>query len=220
MLSGKDQKSIRVKLGLPADALIVGMVARLQRWKGIHLVVESFARLKTEFPSAILVVVGGRHALEPDYEGFLQKQVAALNLEDRVVFPGFQSNVPEWLAAMDIVVNASADEPFGMSLVEAMAAERSVIAIKSAGPAEIVTDGVEGVLVDCCTPEAISGALGRLMRTSVLGCGRGKMPEAARKISAWTDWSAMSRRRRRKFLLPLRRNRDRTFGRKTDSATP
>lgn len=167
----KDRRALRTKLGLPQDAMIVGIAARLQRWKGIHLVIEAMGALKERFPAAILVIVGGKHALEADYEEWLHKFAADCGVEDRVIFAGFQQNAAEWMFAMDIVVNASANEPFGMSLVEAMALGRAVVAVRAGGPAEIVSHGENGLLIEGNRSEEIADALATLMSDPEL-CSR------------------------------------------------
>ncbi len=59
---------------------------------------------------------------------------------------GRQTNVPEWMQAMDVVVHASDREPFGIVVVEAMTLGKPVVAAKPGGPEEIITDQVDGQL--------------------------------------------------------------------------
>lgn len=136
----------RRQLGLPMEGPLIGIVGRLQRWKGIHVFIDALARVLEQRPGAHGVVVGGRHDLEPDYEGDLTAQIAALGLEDHVTLAGFQHNVPMWMQAMDVVVHASDHEPFGMVVIEAMALGKPVVAGAEGGPQEIITDGVNGLL--------------------------------------------------------------------------
>jgi glycosyltransferase involved in cell wall biosynthesis len=137
----------RARLALPAEGGLVGIVARLQRWKGVHALVEALPQVLRTYPDLHCVVVGGAHDLEPDYGPSLRRAVADLGLEGRVIFAGRQPEVPLWLQTMDVVVNASADEPFGLTIVEAMALGKPVVAAASGGPLEIIRDSVDGLLV-------------------------------------------------------------------------
>jgi glycosyltransferase involved in cell wall biosynthesis len=151
----------REQLGLPSAKLIVGIVARLQRWKGVHIFLEAARQLLIEKPGLFFLVVGGAHPLEPDCALSLQQQSLQLGLQDHVRFSGHQTNAAQWIAAMDIVVNASFGEPFGMVIIEAMALGKAVIATRLAGPTEIVTEGVNGLLV---TPGSVTELVHALRR--------------------------------------------------------
>ena len=134
------------RLGLPSEGPIIGVVGRLQRWKGMHVLIEAMPEILRASPAAHCVVVGGDHAFEPEYPAYLREQICALGLEDKVTMAGFQSNVPEWMQAMDVIVHASNHEPFGIVVIEAMALGKPVVAGNAAGPTEIITDGVDGLL--------------------------------------------------------------------------
>jgi glycosyltransferase involved in cell wall biosynthesis len=140
-------EAARAKLGLLAQGPLVGMVGRLQRWKGMHVFIAAMARVHKLRPDARAVIVGAPHETEPRYEAQLRVQAAASGLDGLVRFAGFQSNVPEWIQAMDVFVHASDGEPFGIVVIEAMALGKPVIAGAAGGPAEIITDGENGVLV-------------------------------------------------------------------------
>jgi glycosyltransferase involved in cell wall biosynthesis len=135
-------------LGWPQDATVVGIVARLQRWKGVHLLIEAVGALLPAHPGLRLLVVGGTHALEPDYPQELRSLCERIGLQSRVSFLGQRSDVPQCMALMDIVVNASHGEPFGMTIIEAMALGKAVVAPRAEGPLEIVTHDIDGVLFD------------------------------------------------------------------------
>ena len=136
-----------MKLGLPADGPLIGMAGRLQRWKGMHLFIAAIARVRESRPDVRAVIVGGVHETEPQYDAELRAQVHTLGLDRAVTFAGFQPNVAEWMQAMDVFVHASDREPFGIVVVEAMALGKPVVAGADGGPAEIITDGENGLLV-------------------------------------------------------------------------
>jgi glycosyltransferase involved in cell wall biosynthesis len=137
--------TIRQELGLPSDGPIVGIVGRLQRWKGIHVFVEAMARLIGSHPEAHGVIVGGQHDLEPEYADFIERRIDNLDLNDTVTLAGYQSSVPLWMQAMDVVVHASDHEPFGIVVIEAMALGKPVVAGDSGGPREIITEETDGL---------------------------------------------------------------------------
>src|SRR3954451_13575048 len=153
----------RTRLGLPAEGGLVGIVARLQRWKGVHVLVEALPHLIPQHPGLHCVVVGGAHDLEADYEPYLRRLVADLGLEERVIFAGRQSEVPLWLQAMDVVVNASAEEPFGLTIVEAMALGKPVVAAAGGGPPEIVRDSIDGLLLSRMDSKSLAAAISRIL---------------------------------------------------------
>lgn len=162
------------RLGLPADRPTIGIVGRLQSWKGMHVLLEAMPAVLRRHPGATALVVGGEHALEADYPRTLQAQIERLKLRESVVFAGHQTNVPEWMHAMDVVVHASHHEPFGIVVVEAMALGKPVIATVPGGPAEVIRDGVEGQLVPFGDAEALAAAVGRYLNDPEFAsvCGR------------------------------------------------
>lgn len=153
----------RASLGLPSDKLIVGMVARLQHWKGVHLLLEAARELLNGRQDVCFVVVGGPHPLESDYATRLEARSRELQLTDHVIFAGYQPDAAQWIVAMDVVVNASFGEPFGMVIIEGMALGKAVIATRLDGPTEIITDGVDGLLVDPGSVPQLVRALRRLL---------------------------------------------------------
>ncbi len=156
-------EAVRRRLGLPIDRPVVGVVGRLQRWKGIHVYLDAIAAARRSVPTLQGVVVGGPHETEPEYPGELRAQAVRLGIGDAVTFAGFQSNAVEWMHAMDAVVHASDHEPFGIVVVEAMALGKPVVAGAGGGPAEIITDGENGRLVPFGDSAGIAAAVMRLL---------------------------------------------------------
>lgn len=109
------------------------------------------------------VIVGQALFGEHDFERRVQTLAAALGVADRVDFRGFREDVPGELAAMDVLVHASTvPEPFGQVVVEGMAAGLPVVAARAGGPAEVVRDGVDGLLYPPGDVGGLAGALRRL----------------------------------------------------------
>jgi glycosyltransferase involved in cell wall biosynthesis len=157
------QAAARQQLDLPADIPLIGIVGRLQRWKGIHTLIEAMPQILRRFPNARCAIVGGKHDLEPDYLDFLKAKISELNLEDRTILAGFQQNVPVWMQGMDVIVHASDNEPFGIVVVEAMALGKPIVAGASGGPTEIITPAVDGLLAPYEDSDALADAIVRYL---------------------------------------------------------
>ena len=153
----------RRRLGLPTEGPLIGIVGRLQRWKGIHVLIEAMPQVLQSYPDAHCVVVGGRHDLEADYLPYLERRIEELGLAKFVIMAGLQSNVPEWMQAMDIIVHASDREPFGLVIIEAMALGKPVVAGDAGGPTEIITHGVHGLLTPFGDVDALASAILRYL---------------------------------------------------------
>lgn len=136
----------RTQLGLPGGGPLIGMVGRLQRWKGVHTLIQAMPAILEKHPDTHCVIVGGPHDLEPDYPAYLAALIGELNLSSKITLAGFQADVPLWMQAMDVIVHASDHEPFGMVVVEAMALGKLVVAGSDGGPTEIIAPGYDGAL--------------------------------------------------------------------------
>lgn len=142
----------------------VGLVGRIAAWKGQDLLLRAFARA---FPDGTqrAHLVGGPLFGEEATQRHLQALVEQLGLGDRVHFTGQVDDVSAELARLDVLVHCSRiPEPFGAALVEGMAAGLPVVASCWGGPAEIVSDGHDGLLVAPEDEMALAAALVRLER--------------------------------------------------------
>lgn len=155
--------ALRARFLLPATGPLIGIVGRLQRWKGMHTLIAAMPLVRARHPDALLAVVGGAHDTEPGYGDELRALARANGVEGAVTFAGYQADVPHWMQAMDLVVHASDREPFGIVVVEAMALGKPVIAGAAGGPAEIITDGQDGLLVPFDDVAALAGAVNRFL---------------------------------------------------------
>jgi glycosyltransferase involved in cell wall biosynthesis len=150
----------RESLNLGADDLVVGIVGRLDAWKGQEVFLRAMAQVGDVVPQAKGIVVGEVAAEHPGYLDVLLALRNELALADRVVFSGFRMDVPVVMSALDILVLASTSpEPFGRVLIEAMAAGKPVVATDAGAAREIIEDGVQGLLVPPGESEAMARAI-------------------------------------------------------------
>lgn len=158
-----DPHLLRQQFGFPTGVPIVGIVGRLQRWKGMHVFIEAFARLRAAGAPVHGVIVGGPHETEPAYGDELRAQAERLGVSKAITFAGFQPKPLEWMQAMDVVVHASDREPFGIVVIEAMALGKPVVAGADGGPAEIITPGLNGLLAQHGDAGALAAAITRFL---------------------------------------------------------
>lgn len=155
-------REVRDRLGW-TDAFVVGIVARLQQWKGQDVFLRAAARLAVDDPRYRFAVVGGALlGWEGSYPQDLERLATELGIAERTVFAGHQADAVAWTDALDVAVNASRGEPFGLSVVEAMALGKPVVATNEGGPAEIIADGVTGLLFPGGDHDALARAVSRL----------------------------------------------------------
>ena len=139
---------------------IVGLVGRLQPWKGQDRLLRAQLMLRQRGCEIHTLIVGGdAHGLSPDYAASLPGLIAELGLSGAVTLTGQLADAGPEIERMDILVNASDPEPFGIALLEAMARGVPVVAVGSGGPAELIEDGVTGVLARSGDPGALADAL-------------------------------------------------------------
>ena len=160
-----DSAAVRSSLGVPADVPLIGMIGRVAPWKGQLVFVEALAQVSLEHPTVHGVIVGLAEELDgPGYADHVRQRAGELGLGERLRMVGHRGDVPQVLAALDCVVHCSVrPEPFGRVIIEGMAASKPVIASSAGGAAEIVSDGVDGLLTPPGDAAALAHALARLL---------------------------------------------------------
>jgi glycosyltransferase involved in cell wall biosynthesis len=136
----------------------VGTLGRLVSWKGLMNVVRSADLLREE--NIIFRIAGNEDPSEPGFRQQLINEIERLDLNNKVILEGFIQEPLEFLASLDCLINPSFPaEPFGMSIIEAMALGKPVIATDSGGPREIIEQGISGILVEPDRPDALADAI-------------------------------------------------------------
>ena len=160
----------RAEFGYSPEHVVCGIAARLVEAKGHEFLFRATARLREEFPWLRVLVLG-----QGDKEPVLKRLVKECGIENLVRFAGFRDDMAYCVQAFDIGVQPSIDcDTSSFSLKEQMAAEKPVIASDYGGLKEIVTDGVEGLVVPTGTVEPLAGALRALIPAPDLRTRMGK----------------------------------------------
>lgn len=156
---GLDGQAIRRELGLTGEHFLITQIG-VRSWRGWSDVLEAMTRIAPEVPRARLLFVGA----PPPRIVELGERARERGLDGRVLVLGHREDVPQILAASDVVVDASyAGAGLTGSIREALACERPVVATDLAGMPELVVDGETGLLVPPRDPDALARAIRRLL---------------------------------------------------------
>ena len=134
---------------------------------------EAFAELIRPAVRARLVLIG-----DGPQQKMLEQRVVELGLEQQVSLTGFQKQISPWLAITDCFVLPSLTEGTPMALLEAMAAGAPIIATGVGGVPDVITNGVNGLLVPCANVEALRNGMSHIIAHPEL---REKYSRAARR---------------------------------------
>jgi glycosyltransferase involved in cell wall biosynthesis len=151
--------SIREKLGLGPDNLLVGSVGNIRPAKGYDYLLEAARLVINQYPRVRFVVAGEGSGKLFDSLLDLRKK---LELENHFFFIGFEPDVSKFINNLDIFVLPSVSEGFSISTIEAMACGVPVIATRSGGPEEIVRDTENGLLVKASSSIDLAGGMSKL----------------------------------------------------------
>jgi len=132
---------LRILLGFEKDALIIGHVGGMISQRNQQSLVQAFSRLKKNHPNARLIIIGDGRLREE-----LENLTRQLGLKEAVLFTGYTDQVGDYLRVMDIYVNPTLDEGFGIAVVEAMLESLPVVLSDQGAHPELVEDGVSGIL--------------------------------------------------------------------------
>lgn len=147
-LSDKNKYRLKKRLNIKDDEFIIGMISRLTPWKGHRVFLKAAATIIKRIPNVKFVIAGdvifGRRSYKKELEIFASN----LGIKEKVYFLGFIENIQEVLSILDIFVSCSVrPESFSLSIIEAMACGKPVIATSLGGSVEIIENGRDGILV-------------------------------------------------------------------------
>lgn len=142
----------------------IALVGRITRWKGQHIFLQAAAWTHRRFPEARFQIVGAALFDEKAYDAEIRELAVKLGVTEYVQFLGFRSNIPQYMAGIDLLVHASiTGEPFGQVIIEAMASGKPVVATNGGGVPEIVVHGETGLLVPMGDAVAMAEAICQML---------------------------------------------------------
>lgn len=156
---------VRREWDIAEDAPVVACVGRLEPWKGQHVLVEAVPAMLARCPEMRVLIVGGAAANKPEYDVALKRRCGELGVAHAVHFTGIRRDIPRILAAADVLALPSVSpEPFGLTVIEAMASGCPVVATNRGGPLDSVEDGATGLLVPPDDAAALGDAICDIVR--------------------------------------------------------
>ena len=154
----------RIGFGIPAGAPLVLCAARLDPQKDHPTLLKAWSTVVKAEPGAKLILAGGPQRGGEVYAAGLKDFATDLGLGGNVIFAGTRRDIPDLLAASDVLAMSSRWEGLGLVFLEAMGAARPVVATRVGGVPEIVEEGVTGLLVKPGSPDELAQALLELLR--------------------------------------------------------
>ena len=147
------------RLGLTPQDRVLGIVANLRVMKGHKTIVDAFPYIQQKFPTIKCLCIGSDFL-----HGDTQRYVRERQLEQAILFPGFQQDIPTMLSLLEIFLLPSLWEGLPTALMEAMAMKKPVVASAVGGIPELVEHGKTGLLIPPNNPRALAEAVVQLLR--------------------------------------------------------
>ncbi|MDI6761041.1 MAG: glycosyltransferase family 4 protein [Candidatus Brocadiaceae bacterium] len=185
----------RQELGLPRDAFVIGIIARLSPEKGHSTALGAFQKVYSELPNAFLLIVG-----EGELKETIQQKIASMGIGDRVVMTGYRGDIPEITRILDISLNPSFWDCSPRSILEAMVCGVPVIATAVGGIPEMITNLETGLLVQAGDAEAIANCILRLKKDEGL---KERMTTTAAKMAREKFDPSLTAKRTSQLYLEL-----------------
>lgn len=169
---------LRAELAIAPDTRLVGIVARLTAVKNHRLFIQAAARVRASFPGAQFLIIG-----DGELRAELERQASALGLNESVKFLGWRSDLPAIYADLDLVVLTSNNEGTPVSLIEAQASARPVVATAVGGVPDIVLDGQTGFLAPPNDAPALAALILKALTADLPQLGRAGRQLVAEKFA-------------------------------------
>lgn len=180
-------------LGIAPGTMAIGSITRLMPAKGNRYLIEAAPQVLARHPGARFFIVG-EGELQPD----LEAQARALGLGDKLVFAGFTRDVAAALSAFDIVVFPSLWEGTPLTMFEALAMGKPIVATDADGLLDVLTDGRDALVVPKADAGRLAAAICRLVEHPGLAAALGA---EARNTGARYDIAAFVRKMERLYVI-------------------
>ena len=164
-LRNSKASELHQEFGLSPDDVLIGLVSRIDRLKGLEYFLDAAHDVLARVPRAKFLIIGD-NSFNPQYREELKEQVIRLGLQDKVIFTGFRLDVPEILSSLAVSILPSViGEGLSNSLLESMAAAVPVIATNVGGNPEVIVHGETGFLVPPKKPSMLAEAICKVILT-------------------------------------------------------
>jgi len=191
----RNRDEVRRQLGFGSETFVLALVGNDWKKKGLVALIEALAQLK-DMP--VVLLVAGKDDPAP-YE----KRIRELGLEGKVLFKPSRADVQWYYAATDVYVGPSLEDTFAQPPAEAMACGLPVITTSTNGTAEIITDGVDGLILQ--DPNDVAGLAARIRRLYEDPAFRARLAEQAARTSQAYTWDRNGVEMRALFADALQR---------------
>lgn len=176
-----DRAMAKQELGLPGDAIVVGIVGRLVALKRHEMLFAAFEKLVPQWPNLRLLVVG-------DGGEDRERLIAAMKAHryaDRILWAGHQNDLPKYYRAMDLLAAPSEIEGLSNAVLEAMACAVPVLAHSACGNAEVIEDGLTGFLSDIHDADTLAACIEAPLKDPgwLARCGAGARETVLKRYS-------------------------------------
>jgi len=191
--SAEEIAGARQAMGIAPGTVAIGTITRLMPSKGNQYLIEAAPKIVEKHPKARVFIVG-----EGELQGELEAQARALQLGDKLVFSGFMRDVAAALSAFDIVVFPSLWEGTPLTVFEALAMGKPIVATDADGLLDVLTDRKDALIVPKADAGALARAVGELVDDSPLVAG---LVAEATKTGQRYDIAAFVRKMERLYEL-------------------
>jgi glycosyltransferase involved in cell wall biosynthesis len=156
--------SLREELKIPANTCVIGMIGRVNPWKGQTYFLEIANYLNKNFLDLLFILAGDAFPGEEYLYEVIRGKIKSYQLEEKVVNLGFREDVPRLLSTIDIFVLPSIlPDPFPTVILEAMAGGKAVVATQHGGAVEMLDKGNAGILIPWDDPETAASQVSKLI---------------------------------------------------------
>jgi glycosyltransferase involved in cell wall biosynthesis len=174
--SSQHRNPVRKQLGIADDEIVIGKIARLFHLKGHEYLFAAAREILSKYPKTRFLLLH-----DGVLRGAFERQLQKMGIRDKFIFTGLvpPTDIPKYIAAMDILVHTSLREGLARTLPQALACGKPVVSFDVDGASEVVKNGETGFLVKPMDSDGLADALIRLMQNEPL---RRKMGENGRKL--------------------------------------
>ena len=191
--SADEVAAARADLGIAPGTVAIGTITRLMPSKGNQYLIDAAPRILATHPSVQFFIVG-----EGELQAPLEQQARALNLGDRFVFSGFKRDVAAALSAFDFIVFPSLWEGTPLTVFEALAMGKPIVATDADGLLDVLTDRRDALIVPKANAEALARAVEEVLDNPALAAS---LRAQAGKTGAHYDIGAFVRKMERLYEL-------------------